>query len=99
MFTSQEFKKIFSQKNNATDADTFLFNAFISASVIPVTLFVTIVLFRRLQQAKELVKQVRCYRKQMKTGERRQETKKRTKTKQTSPDINSRDPLHDRIEY
>ena len=80
-------------ENNATDADTFLLNAFISASVIPVTLFVTIVLFRRLQQAKELVKQVRCYRKQMKTGERRQETKKRTKTKQTSPDINSIDPL------
>ena len=74
-------------ENNATDADTFLLNAFISASVIPVTLFVTIVLFRRLQQAKELVKQVRCYRKQMKTGKRRQETKKRTKTKQTSPDI------------
>ena len=30
----------------------------------------------------------------MKTGERRQETKKRTKNKQTSSDINSRDPLH-----
>ena len=91
---SQEFKKIFSQKNNATDADTFLFNTFISAVVIPVTLFVTIVLFRRLQQAKELVKQVRCYRKQMKTGKRRQETKKRTKTKQTSPDIKTQETLY-----
>ena len=54
----------------STNADTFGFNknffkiCCISANAIDLTLQVTIRLFRRLQQAKELVKQVRGYRKQ-----------------------------------
>ena len=58
---------------------------FISANAIDITLRVTIVLFRRLQQAKELVKQVRGYRKQFE--EEGGKTKRKKKTEQTSPHL------------